>query len=304
MIDHTFDMHEFKTNEQFCTTFKLFADYIHEHREKLRNLNFYKTIAKFLINNYNDWPLSPGLLPLVLEYTELRDNFSNYFELFEHLDSLTDPYQMLVRKAVQFFDDAILRESCFGELPQSEYDDILTYVKIVFTNDLFKDVAKQLTAIRHFEMEGEELMYTAREKFVLQRLVCDLKEDFSGHDLYIDLVTIRIQNLKSLQIQGYPQFGWEQINTVEFRHSPEIQRFLDSNEVTYVHSGFFTFEEARSWMNEYAIPHMDDGYSFTAITRLSESGTIEVILQKERHVFEKKRNEYWFVLLGCIKWND
>ena len=54
---------------------------------------------------------------------------------------------------------------------------------------------------------------------------------------------------------------------------------------------FPNVKKAKKWISQFA--GSNEIYSFTAIARPSGDGTFEVILQKERDVYEKTKNQYF-----------
>ncbi|XP_066929723.1 uncharacterized protein [Clytia hemisphaerica] len=292
-----FDIEEWKSNDIFCTLLRHFGKAISKNNRS-QILPFYRIIIHFFINN-QDWVLVKDILPTVLDISNHKQNFSEYIELFEGLDSVdAERLNVLVQCGVPFFAEVLHRESLsvIGSTRDAEYESMLKYVKMIFKDDFYSDTAKKLIELDEMKTKDDNKMCNADGKSILQRLIIDLKTEFYHHDFYIDLVRVQIQNLKHLQVKGCPKFSWEQPDA-RFNRNTNIQDFLHSNKVTLKLIGRNIFvnnlEIAHFWINDWAQPHIGLGFSFTAVARLSTEGTVEIILQKERHIYERKRDGYF-----------
>ena len=141
-----------------------------------------------------------------------------------------------------------------------------------------------------FRVEGHDNLLETGRSGVLNKLLKDFKNN-------IDLLKIRLTNLRSLKESGVPKLSWKQPNATLDPEDSEIEEFLQSEEITYVYPIFEDKEEALDWIRDYA--GVSDTYSFTAIARKSPSddGFYEVVLQKERHIFEKTKKKYFDLML-------
>ena len=196
--------------------------------------------------------------------------------------------KVLVQSGVPFFAKALSRFEYIGSW---EYESMLKYVKFLFKDEFYSDTAKQLIDLDEFKTKDLKKMCNAVEKSILQRLIIDLKTDFSHHQYYIDLVRVQTENLNSLRVNGCPKFSWQQPTCRWIKE--EIQDFLAGSEVTHVIADEFANKEiSRSWIKRYARTNLEEGYSFSAVAMQSENGKIKIVLQKERHVYENERNGY------------
>eukprot|EP00111_Clytia_hemisphaerica_P000034 TCONS_00000092-protein len=282
------------SNKNFCTLFRQFGI----ATAKTKTAQFYRyyiAIIQFLVKNY-DWELAKELLPSVLDISDNNEDFEYFFALFEGLESVKSEHlKILVQSGISFFAKAVSREKLYGigYIDIFEYQSMLKYLKIVFKDDFYCNTAKQLTTLDEFKSKDYEKMCNTTKESILQRLIQDLKKDFYFKESYIDLVRVQIENLKTLQDKGCPKSYWEQPDAIFY--DEHIEEFLESDKVTLVVSDEFEndLEYANSWINDYAGPHLHRGYSFSAIARLSTEGTVEVILQKEKHIYERKRDGYF-----------
>eukprot|EP00111_Clytia_hemisphaerica_P000035 TCONS_00000095-protein len=280
-----FSKKELKSNDDFCTLLRHFGKVTIEN-DRAQVHRFYKTMIQFLIKNY-DWVLAKELVPLVLNISDHNEDFGCFFELFEGMESLkSEQIKILVQSGISFFAKAVSREKLygFGSTEESEYESMLKYVKIIFKDDFYYDIAKQLIALDQFKSKDHEKIYNTNKKSILQRLIHDLKKDFYYNEIYIDLVRVQIENLKPLQDKGCPKLFWEQPDAV-FGYDVGIEEFLESDKVRLVVSDDFEndLEIAHAWINDHAGQYLEDGYSFSAVARLSTEG----------HIWERKRDGYF-----------
>ena len=120
-------------------------------------------------------------------------------------------------------------------------------------------------------------------------MISSLKKNFSNNDLYGELLLVRARNLRWLKAAKLPKFSWKQPNA-EIPDHPGVERFLKSDEVTFVYQGFNETNAAVSWINQFAGVH--DNYSFNAVARHSNGINVEVILQKDRALYERLIKQY------------
>uniref|UniRef100_A0A7M5XH36 Uncharacterized protein n=2 Tax=Clytia hemisphaerica TaxID=252671 RepID=A0A7M5XH36_9CNID len=247
---------------------------------------YYRTVIKFLLSQ-PDFPLTHELLPALLQIPFYKKNWKKFLKLVAKVNlEKTETCKMLLTLAVEIFEIVLEEEKRVGRLSSVRYKAILRVFKTVFQDDFYSDIAWQLTSLQAFQINGQSNIN--KEKQSLEKLIRDLKEDFSQHESYARLVSIRVENLTSLYQEGQPRLHWDQPNA-EFPTDENIQAFLRGQQTTYSVLGKFPdLQAAGHWIDAYCRPSFIQSHSFSGIARISNVGSVELILQKERHIYEKE----------------
>ena len=292
---------KFDLTDMINFVLKLFLKLL-ESKKNIDIDSFYLTI--FLRSLFNEEEKFENILSDILSHQffiqYLRGKAYYFCRSFVADAFKTENFKKFLRIIVLGVGDWLETEHCLK--PEREwccfsYENVLNFTKKLFNEVYFHDVAYQLLCLEQFRIIGFENMSeddTGRKQ-VLQNLIHDLKEDFEHHELYAELVSIHINNLKSLKESGVPKISWEQPNAMLSRFDREVENFLKSDQVSSAFSGFTDFDEAYDWINDYAGPHKD--YSFSAVARRGEDGEIKVILQKERDLYELTRKRYFDLMV-------
>ena len=165
---------------------------------------------------------------------------------------------------------------------QAMYQNILRLFMKLTRAPFHLDVVRQLISIKQFQINGLHDLTHVRVT-VLSELIFDLEYGYSTHRLYAELLLVRAKNLRSLKGVELPKFTWKQSNAVIPNH-PDIEVFLKSDEMTFVYRGFNEANTARRWIRDFAVVKKNS--CFTAVVRTLD-GVVEVILQKERTLYER-----------------
>ena len=191
----------------------------------------------------------------------------------------SEGYKILLRVAVDNFENTI-------DQVRYGYKFTLDFIKLLFKESFYADVAHEFVSLKVFQADGLENMQQPIGESYLELLLKDLQKELSDNDFYIQLMLIRVRNLRSLKETGVPKLTWAQTEAV-FPH-PLIQEFLHSENVTFV-AKFQTLYKAKKWIGRFAGYRRT--YSFSAVARMNE-GIPEAILQKERDIYQKSKDHY------------
>ena len=177
----------------------------------------------------------------------------------------------------------------------SSHKATLQFIKILFKESFHEDVALEFISSSKFKVDYvSDFYYINGGKTRLQKLIDDLEKDHSSNSLYGEMLLVRLKDLKRLQNSGCPKFTWEQPEAYLWDNNPQIERFLRSDEVTFVYRNqrlFRTINDARRFLQENC-----SYYSFTGIARKNQEGIIEIVLQKERDGHKKKVDRYFALM--------
>ena len=119
-----------------------------------------------------------------------------------------------------------------------------------------------MTCLEQFDINDDEIVVDG-DKTVLEKLIHDLKKDFSKHPAYGELVRICVENLKMIQEDGMP-FSWSQL-TAKIPLHPLVERFLHSEEVTFVYNAFNDVDDAKEFVRRFGGVNYRNCYSFTRL---------------------------------------
>ena len=248
----------------FCTVMKaLFS------KDKI----FEKPLSEIFVNSHKN------------VYKLVKENISFFIDCFNEIKPVqTESYKGLCSFVAGIFGEWLSQADLED---REEYKRILDFYKAVLRGE-FEFNANVMQKLVSFE-RLHSYQFKNRERTFYEKLFNDLRKRFGKDESYGVLILARAQHLKSLTKDFAPKLTWRQPNGKISGH-PFVTMFLKSEEDTFVYRVFGSMLEAIQWMNRFV--GTKEKYSFTAIAKRS-GNKFEVVLQKGREIFEKKREAYF-----------